>query len=323
MRIAVMGAGSIGGYFGGMLARAGNDGSNGGGNDVTLIARDAHLAAIRERGLQVHTDTEVFTISCGAGLHATDNPAEIGAADLILLTVKTYQNGLAIPAMLPLVGPETVILCLQNGIDSYQTAAQAVGPEKVLPGAAYIEAARPQPGVIRQSGSVVRIVFGEPEGGDSERGHLVLDTLKRAGIPAEFSSDIRKTLWGKFLFIATMAGVTSLSRETMAQLLPRPEWRQVVVSCMQEIETVARATGVNLDAAIVEHTLAYIEGSLDDLHASMHADIMAGRPLELEALNGAVIRAGRKVNVATPINDVIYAALKPYARGRDEADTMV
>ena len=307
MRVAVMGAGSIGGYFGGMLAR--------GGNDVALIARGAHLAAIREQGLQIHTDTELLTIPGGAGLQATDNPAEVGPVDLILLTVKTYQNAEAIPAMLPMIGPATAVLCLQNGIDSYQTAAQAVGPAKVLPGAAYIEAARPQPGVIRQSGSVVRIVFGEPDGGDSERGSIIRDTLIQAGIPAEFSRDIRQTLWSKFLFIATMAGVTSLSRETMAQLLPRHEWRSVIVSCMREIETVGRAAGVNLDAAIVENTLAYIEGSLDDMHASMHADIMAGRPLELEALNGAVVRAGREVKVATPINAVIYAALKPFAQG--------
>ncbi len=307
MRVAVMGAGSIGGYFGGMLAQV--------SNDVTLITRGAHLTALREHGLQIHTDTELLNIPCGAGLYATDNPAEAGVADLVLLAVKTYQNEGAIPAMLPLLGPETAILCLQNGIDSYQTVAQEVGPEKTLPGAAYIEASVPRPGVIRQNGSVVRIVFGELDGSLSERGKLILDTLNRAGIPAELSRDIRITLWSKLLFIATMAGVTSLSRETMAQLMPRSEWRQVIVSCMQEIETVARAAGVNLDAAIVQNTLAYIEGSLEDMHASMYADIRAGRPLELEALNGAVVRVGRETGVATPINDLIYAALKPYVRG--------
>ena len=308
MRIAIMGAGSIGGYFGGMLARS--------GNQVTLIARGAHLAAIRERGLQIHTDDEILTIPCGTGMQATDKPKEAGIADLILLTVKTYQNEQAIPAMSPMVGPETTVLCLQNGIDSYIAAAQVVGPERVLPGAAYIEAALINPGVVRQQGSVVRIVFGEPDGSSSERGHIILETLERAGIVAEFSDDIQRTLYGKFLFIATMAGVTSLSRESMAQLMPRQEWRRVIVSCMREIETVARAAGVKLDTAIVEDTLAYIEGSLDDMHASMHDDIMAGRPLELESLNGAVVRVGRSVGVPTPINDVIYAALKPYVQGK-------
>ena len=308
MRIAVMGAGSIGGYFGGLLAQ--------GGHKVTLIARGAHLAAIQENGLQIHTDAGQLTIPCGDNLRATADPAAAGIADLILLTVKTYQNAAAIPAMRPLVGPDTVILGLQNGIDSYRAAADAFGLEKILPGAAYIEADHPAPGIIRQSGSVVRIVFGEPAGGGSERGDAIRNTLEQAGIPAEFSPDIPQVLWSKFLFIATMAGVTSLARETMADLMPRPEWRRVIVAGLREIEDVARAAGVHLDAAIVDDTLAYIESSLADLQASMHTDLIAGRPLELEALNGAVVRAGQAVKVPTPINDLIYAALKPYAAGR-------
>lgn len=308
MRIAVMGAGSIGGYFGGLLAQS--------GHQVTLVARGAHLAAIQARGLQIHTDAAAMTIPCGDNLRVTDTPAAAEVADLILLTVKTYQNAQAIPAMLPLVGADTAILCLQNGIDSYQAAAAAVGPEKVLPGTAYIEAARPAPGLIRQRGNVVRIVFGESAGGLSERGEVIRAALEQAGIPAEFSPDIEPVLWSKFLFIATMAGITSLARERLAELMPRPEWRRVIVSCLREIEQVGRAAGVNLPAAIVEDTLAYIEGSLADLQASMHTDIEAGRPLELEALNGAVVRAGQAANTPTPINDLIYAALKPYARGR-------
>lgn len=307
MRIAVMGAGSIGSYFGGTLALA--------GNRVTLIARGEHLAAILDQGLRIQTDDRLLTVPCGETLAATDDPAEAGPVDLVLLTVKTYQNEAAIPAMNPMVGPDTAVLCLQNGIDSYQAASSALGPEKVLPGAAYIEAARLGPGLVRQSGSVVRIAFGEPDGSDSQRGKDIEDTLVAAGINAQFSRDIRQTLWTKFLFIATMAGVTSLSRETMAQIMPRPEWRKVIVQCMREIEGVARADDVDLDQDIVEKTVAYIEGDLEDMHASMHADIMAGRPLELEALNGAVVRAGLRVGVPTPINDLIYAALKPFAQG--------
>lgn len=307
MRIAVMGAGSIGSYFGGTLALA--------GNQVTLIARGEHLAALRGQGLRIQTDDGLLTVPCGETLAATDNPAEAGPMDLVLLTVKTYQNEAALPAMLPMVGPGTTVLCLQNGIDSYQAAALALGREKVLPGAAYIEAARLGPGLVRQSGSVVRIAFGEPDGSESQRGKVIEETLAAAGINAQFSRDIRQTLWSKFLFIATMAGVTSLSRETMAQIMPRPEWRPVIVQCMKEIEGVARADSVALDSDIVEKTVAYIEGDLEDMHASMHADIMAGRPLELEALNGAVVRAGQRVGVPTPINDLIYAALKPFAQG--------
>ena len=307
MRIAVMGTGSIGSYFGGMLALS--------GQQVALIARGENLEAIRANGLRIQTDEELLTIPCGDRLWATDDPASLGTVDLTLLTVKTYQNAVAVPAIRPLVGQDSTVLCLQNGIDSYQAAAEVLGADRVLPGAAYIEAARMGPGMVKQSGSVVRIAFGEPDGSDSQRGSTILQVLSDAGINAQFSREIRQILWTKFLFIATMAGVTSLSRETMAEIMPRPEWRQVIVNCMREIETVARASQVVLAPDIVEATVAYIEGDLEDMHASMHADTMAGRPLELEALTGAVVRAGRSTDVPTPINDVIYAALKPFAAG--------
>ena len=303
MRIAVMGAGSTGGYFGGMLARA--------GNEVALIARGTHLEAIRSGGLRVVRDDEEFTVRC----LATSDPSSVGVVDLALLTVKTYQNDVAIPAMTPFIGPGTTILCLQNGVDSYQAAAGAFGGDRVLPGAAYIEAGLPAPGTVRQSGSVVRIVFGEADGSQSARGPQIQETLVAAGIPAEFTTAIHAGLWGKFIFIATMAGVTSLARQTLAELMPRHEWRDVVLGCIREIEAVARAAGVNLPADIYDETVSYIEGNLADLSASMHADVMAGRQLELEALNGAVVRAGRSAGVATPINDVIYAMLKPLAGG--------
>ena len=307
MRIAVMGTGSVGSYFGGMLALA--------GHQVALIARGENLAAIQSHGLWIQTDDELLTAPCGDCMSATDDPASVGPVDLALLTVKTYQNAVAVPAMQPLMGPDTTVLCLQNGIDSYQAAAQTLGAERVLPGAAYIEAARVGPGMVKQSGSVVRIAFGELDGSDSQRGRSIRQALAGAGINAQFSQDIRGILWTKFLFIATMAGATSLSRETMAEIMPRPEWRQVIINCMREIEAVARASQVAIASDIVDSTVAYIEGDLEDMHASMHADIMAGRPLELEALTGAVVRAGLSAGVPTPINDLIYAALKPFAAG--------
>ncbi len=303
MRVAVMGAGSIGGYFGGMLSRH--------GNQVTLIARGAHLDSINRNGLKIVTDEGEFVVRCDA----TDDPGAVGEVDLALLTVKTYHNPQAVPAMLPLIGENTVVLCLQNGIDSYREAAKILGVDRVWPAAAYIEATLVAPGVVRQAGDAGRIVFGEPDGSDSARGRQLLDTLELSGIPAEFTRDIQRTLWTKFLFIATLAGVTSISRETMDQLIPRPEWLHVITECMKEIESVGRASGVNLDLSVVEDTLAYIKGSLDQMQASMHTDIMAGRPLELESLNGAVVRAGRDAGVPTPINDVFYALLKPYLTG--------
>ena len=281
-----MGAGSIGGYFGGMLSR--------GGHQVTLVARGAHLQAIQQGGLQIIRDDEQFTLRCPADVGATDDPTQAGPVELLLLTVKTYHNQQAVPAMLPMVGPNTVVLCLQNGIDSYQAAVQHVGQQRVLPGAAYIEAGTPKPGVVTQTGLVVRIVFGELDGSESQRGSLIRETLEGAGIPALFTRDVQQTLWSKFLFIATMAGVTTLSRQTMAELLPRPEWIQVVLSCMREIEAVGRATGVTLEQRIVDDTIEYMEANLEQMHASMHADIMAGRPLELEARSCGTGRPGRR-----------------------------
>ena len=303
MRIAVMGAGSIGGYFGGMLAR--------GGNDVSLIARGAHLEAIKSDGLKVVRDDEEFTVRC----QATDDPSEVGPVDLALLCVKTYQNEIAVPLMQPLVGTGTTVLCLQNGVDSYLKAAEVLGASSVLPGAAFIEAGMLAPGVVRQSGSLVRIILGETDGVETKRCRLIRDAFLGAGVPAEVVLDIRAGLWGKFLFIATMAGVTSMARATLAELMPQPQWRKVVLACLAEIDAVGRATGVDLPQDIVPNTVSYIEEHLADLQASMHTDLLAGRPLELEALNGAVVRAGTESGVATPINDVIYAMLMNHQMG--------
>ncbi|MDA0264307.1 MAG: 2-dehydropantoate 2-reductase [Chloroflexi bacterium] len=329
MRIAVMGAGSTGGFFGGMLARA--------GNDVFLIARGANLEALRANGLKVIRDDEEFTVQC----NATDDPSEVGPVDLVLLCVKTYQSESALPSMKPLVGPGTTVLCLQNGIDSYLPVAAALGKSTTLPGAAFIEANLIGPGVVRQSGSLVRIILGEPflaepepapanseanpdgvpaegmesGGHGSERCQAIRDVFMEAGIPAEVLPDISAGLWGKFLFIATMAGITSMARAPLSALIPQPAWRKVVEECLTEVYDVGRGCGVDLPNETVPNTVKYIEEHLADLQASMHTDIMGGRPLELEALTCAVIRSGIQAGVPTPVNDVIYAMLKDYEHG--------
>ncbi len=310
MKVGVMGAGSIGGYFGGMLARA--------GHDVTLVARGERLDVIRRDGLTMQTQQGTFNVRCSA----TDHPAEVGPVDLALLTTKTYHNADAVPAMAPMVGPDTAVLCLQNGIDSYAPLLEAFPSAIVLPGAAYIEAGRPGPGAVSQAGDIVRIVTGsvrESNPSHGARAEEICAAFRDAGVAAEASDDIAVTLWTKFLFIATMAGTTSLAREYLRDLLPRPEWHKIIVGCMAEIERAGRASGVNLAPSIVADTLDYMESAQGAMSASMHADLMAGRPLELEALNGAVVRAGGAANVPTPINDVIYAALKPYANGTGPA----
>ena len=306
MKVAVMGAGSIGGYFGGMLAR--------GGHDVTLIARGEHLHAIRANGLLMQTQAGNFTVPCAA----TDQPSEVGPVDLALLTTKTYHNAVAVPEMAPMIGYDTAILCLQNGIDSYLPLVDAFPHAVALPGAAYIEAGRSGPGAVTQAGDIVRIVTGSIRGSDpshQEKAEVICAAFRDAGVPAEASDDIAVTLWTKFLFITTMAGTTSLAREYLRDLLPRPEWHKIIVGCMSEIERAGRASGVDLAPTIVADTLAYMQSAKGAMSASMHADLLAGRPMELEALNGAVVRAGESAGVPTPINDVIYAALKPFAGG--------
>ena len=306
MKVAVMGAGSIGGYFGGMLARS--------GHDVTLIARGEHLDAIRANGLLMQTQAGNFTVPCSA----TDQPSEVGPVDLALLTTKTYHNAVAIPEMAPMIGSDTGILCLQNGIDSYLPLVDAFPHAAALPGAAYIEAGRSGAGAVTQAGDIVRIVTGSIRGSDlshQAKAEVVCAAFRDAGVPAEASDDIAVTLWTKFLFITTMAGTTSLAREYLRDLLPRPEWHKIIVGCMSEIERAGRASGVDLAPTIVADTLAYMQSAKGAMSASMHADLLAGRPMELEALNGAVVRAGESAGVPTPINDVIYAALKPFANG--------
>ena len=303
MRIAVMGAGSIGGYFGGMLAQS--------GHDVTLIARGKHLETIRKDGLKILNDDGHFLVKCDA----TDDPTSIGVVDLVLLTVKTYQNDMAIPPLRSLIDSSTSILCLQNGMDSYQSITRLLQIQDPLPGAAYIEASVQSPGIIRQSGTVVKIVFGELNGTLSSRGTEIQKVLSDSGIDTQFTTDILKTLWTKFLFISTMAGITCLTRETLAQLVPKEDWPNIIIDCMKEIEAVGRRNNINLENDVVKTTMDYITESLENMQASMHTDLMAGRPLELDALNGAVVRAGKLADIPTPINSLIYAMLKPYELG--------
>jgi len=303
MRIAVMGAGSIGGYFGGMLAQS--------GHDVTLIARGKHLETIRKDGLKILNDDGHFLVKCDA----TDDPTSIGVVDLVLLTVKTYQNDMAIPPLRSLIDSSTSILCLQNGMDSYQSITRLLQIQDPLPGAAYIEASVQSPGIIRQSGTVVKIVFGELNGTLSSRGTEIQKVLSDSGIDTQFTTDILKTLWTKFLFISTMAGITCLTRETLAQLVPKEDWPNIIIDCMKEIEAVGRGNNINLENDVVKTTMDYITESLENMQASMHTDLMAGRPLELDALNGAVVRAGKLADIPTPINSLIYAMLKPYELG--------
>ena len=303
MKIAVMGSGGVGGYFGGMLAKA--------GNEVTFIARGEHLGAIQSKGLRVVHNAGEFVIDAAA----TDRPEEVGPADLVLFTVKAYDTDSALTLISPLIGPQTTVLTLQNGVNSHEAVGRAFGEGSALPGAAYVESRIDSPGVVVQTGGVARLVFGEASGEHSMRVRQVRDVMVAAGVNAEVSPDVLATLWTKFLFIAAVAGLTSACRRRIGDLLGEPGYREVLVKAMEEIEAVGRAKGINLDDEVVGQTMEYVEGAVKDITASMHLDLERGRRLELEIFNGAVVRMGREVGVATPVNDLLYLVLKPHVDG--------
>ena len=304
MHVAVMGTGGTGGFFGGLLARA--------GEDVTFVARRAHLAAIRERGLRVKSRLSGdFTLR----VKATDDPREISPVDLILFCVKTYDTERAVEQMHPLVGPDTVILSVQNGIDSAERIAEAVGSKPVVGGVAHVFSAIEGPGVIAQTAGPGRILFGELVGGPSPRTERLLQTFRRAGITAELSADIRVTLWEKFLFICGNGGVTALTRLPLGVIRACPETSSLLREVLQEVEEVARARGISLPRGCVEQVVAFNASIEPEARSSLYHDLAAGRRLELEALNGTVVRLGREHGVPTPFNFAVYAALKPYVDG--------
>ena len=301
MRIAVMGAGAVGGYLGALLARA--------GHEVSLIARGRHLRAIQEYGLQVRSEQGEFT----ARVQATDQPSEIGPVDLVIHAVKTYHNSEAVPMLHPLLKENTTVLCVQNGVDSWEQAQQALPPNTVLPGAVYIEASVMEPGVVQQQGNVLRLVFGEADGSMTPRIEAIASVMESAGMPTEISTDITSVLWSKWLFITALAGTTCAAHTGLADLLAVPESRRFVAQALREIDSLGRKLGVNLDSDAVEKTLRYMETEASSLKASMQKDMETGRPMELEALTGAVVRLGKEAKVSTPTNEAIYALLRPHA----------
>jgi 2-dehydropantoate 2-reductase len=303
MDIGVVGAGGVGGFFGGLLAKA--------GNRVTFLARGRHLEAIRRDGLRVKHHQGEFTVPVAA----TDDPQEMGSVELVLFTVKSYDTESAIPAVRSVLKGNTSVLTLQNGVESHQVLGRTLGQGRVLPGAAYIESRIESPGVIQQTGDVVRIVLGEIDGTRSSRVLTLQKNIEGAGVSCEVSDDVLRALWTKFLFIASVAGLTSACRARLGVLLANPEYRELLLASMREVEAVGRAHGIKLAHDVVQRTMAYVEGAVKDIKASMHIDLERGRRLELEALNGAVVRLGGEVRVETPVNRFFYLALKPHVNG--------
>ena len=304
MRIAVVGAGGTGGYFGGLLARA--------GEDVTFVARGAQLEALRTRGLTVESSLAgTFNVP----VQATDEPKEVGPVDLVLFCVKAYDTDAAAKSVRPLFHPGTMLLSLQNGVDNEGRIARATGHPAGMGAAAYVVSAIKSPGVVAQTAGPGRIVLGELSGGTSARTDRLREALQRAGIAAEVRPDIRAVLWQKFLFICAFSGVTAVSRLPIGTVLADPETSALFRGISEEVEAVARAGGIGLPDDCVEQALATAAAVEPWGRGSLYGDLAGGRRLELESLNGNVVSLGREHGVETPLNFALYAALRPYVGG--------
>lgn len=298
MRVAVIGAGGVGAFYGAQLIKA--------GEEAVFLARGAHLEALGTRGLTLQRVSETLTVA----VRATDDSAKIGPADLVLFCVKSYDTARAAASLPPLMGPHTAVLTLQNGVDNAEVIASVVGAGRVLVGAVQRLAAQLiAPGVVLHSGGEGKIIFGEPTGGLSERVSRLGDLFQRTGISFEVSSEMPRVLWEKFLFITGVGGVTALARSGIGPLLASPEGRELLAASCAEIVAVARAEGVNLGAGAVDRVLALAGTFSPDWVSSMARDLEAGRHLEVEALSGAVVRRARKHGLAAPIHQAIYASL--------------
>ena len=303
MRILVMAAGAVGGYFGGLLVRA--------DNDVVFVARGDNLAVIRDRGLNVESVTSGdFTVEARAVEHLDGS----WTAEMVLFCVKSYHNEVAIETIRPAVGDETVVLTLQNGLGSEDELSAGLGAGVVMPGAAYVEAAHPAPGVFQELGGVCRIVFSERADAHSDRGGSLQSVFSAAGIDSEIAEDIDLALWGKLVYICGLSGMTCITRSSFAEVMDTPETAELTMTVVGEAAAVGRAAGVALPMDIVETTMEMFREDKDHLISSMHADLTAGRPLEVSNLNGKVSELGREYGVRTPANDLIAACLAPAHR---------
>ena len=301
MDIAVMGAGGVGGYFGGLLARA--------GHNVTFIARGAHLDAIRGNGLRViSTNDGDFTV---AG-KATDDPGGAGVQELVLFTVKMYHNDDAIHAIAPMVGPHTIVLTLQNGIDNGDRLSDVYGAARVMIGSAYLEGRIAEPGVVTQGGPG-SASFGERTPGITERGERLLETFQGANWRVDLLENMTGMLWKKFAYLSGSAGVCAASGCTYGELRTVPETRAAIEAAIAEALAVGEASGAPLEPDSLEWSMNALDNFPASGMASLAKDFAEDRPVELEGLTGTVIRMGEQYDVPTPVNNALYAVLKPRA----------
>jgi 2-dehydropantoate 2-reductase len=301
MKVAVVGAGGVGGYFGGRLAQA--------GEDVVFIARGEHLRAITSTGLRVDSINGDFHID---STKATDDPATVGEVDYVLVAVKSWQLPEAIETMRPMVGKKTSIVPLQNGVEAPDQLARVFGSERVLGGLCSVISMLSGPGHIRHVGADPTITFGELDLRRSDRGERLRNAFLRAeGVEVKIPEDIHVAMWNKFILIAPWSGVGALTRAPVGVTRGLPETRALLEHAMEEIYLVANARKVAMERESIDRAMGFLDNLPYEGTASMQRDILAGRPSELDAQNGAVVRLGREAGVATPVNGMIYSSLLP------------
>jgi 2-dehydropantoate 2-reductase len=305
MKIAVMGSGGVGGYYGARLAK--------GGADVAFIARGSHLAAMREHGLTSAGSDEFHLPE----VTVTDDPAAIGVADLVIFAVKLWDTEAALAQIKPIVGPQTVVISFQNGVlkDDYLT--RAFGAARIMGGVCYVATAIVRPGVIGRTGPLERLVFGEFDGTASPRAERFLEACRRGGINAELSAHIRREIWQKFVFLVALSGTTTTMRTTIGPIRTNPQTRQFLLDLMGEVVAVGRARGVDLPEDYAQRQLALADQVAPDMTSSMHHDLERGNRLEVRWLAGAVVELGRTAGVPTPLNRAVADILALRAAGAD------
>jgi 2-dehydropantoate 2-reductase len=304
MRIAVMGSGGLGGYFGARLAL--------GGADVQFIARGKHLAAMRSAGLRVEGPDPIHI----GRVNATDAPAEVGVVDLVMLCVKLWDTDTALQQMRPLVGAGTAIVSFQNGVLKDRCVSAAYDAGQVMGGVGYVASTVDRPGVIRQTGAMQRLLFGEFDGSRSPRGIAFLEACLAGGIKAELSDDIVREIWQKYVFLVGLSGTTTTMRLPIGPIREHPQTRAFLLDLMREVVAVGRAHGVDLAHDYAEVRLRLADEVAPDMTSSMHHDLDRGNPLEVRWLAGGVVELGRARGVATPLNRAVADILALHASGR-------
>lgn len=305
MKIAIIGSGGVGGYFGARLAAA--------GNDVTFVARGAHLDAMRKNGLRVHSalgDMHLDKVQC------TDDTATIGPVDIVMIAVKLWATEEAAAAAKPLIGPDTAVISFQNGVIAVDTILPVVGREHTMGGVANIAALIEEPGVIRHNGSMASLFFAELDGKRSKRATAFYDACVKADIKTTLVDDIKLTIWEKFVRLVTMSAMTALTRMPVGPIREDPDTRELLQQVMKEVIAIAEAKGISLDNDIVEKQMKAVDGYPPAMVASMCGDLRRGNRIEVPWLSGMVAKMGKELGVPTPANQFVYAALKLHANGR-------